>query len=112
MKVEDTRRWDLLRDFTSSQVDVTWKVLCRNKKSFALNYSTSEKGRDIFLKLVREADVLIENFKPGGLEKIGLGPEYLLEVNSALVIVRHAPLCAAIWRTYGRGVGELGILDR
>lgn len=88
LKVEDTRRWDPLRDFTSDKVDVTWKVLCRNKKSLVLNYSTSEKGRDIFLKLVRKADVMIENFKPGGLEKMGLSPEFLLEINPALVIVR------------------------
>lgn len=88
LKVEDVQRWDPLRDFTSNDVDVTWKVLSRNKKSLAINYRTSDAGREILLKLVRESDVLIENYKPGGMEKIGLSPDFLLEVNPRLVIVR------------------------
>ena len=88
IKVEDTRHWDPLRDFTNNNIDVTWKVLSRNKKSIALNYTTSEAGKEVLLKLVREAKVLIENFKPGGMEKFGLGPDYLLEINPKLVIVR------------------------
>lgn len=88
LKIEDTRHWDPLRDFTSNDVDVTWKILSRNKKSVALNFTTSEAGRDILLKLVREASVLIENFKPGDMEKFGLSPDYLLDINPDLVIVR------------------------
>lgn len=88
LKIEDTRRWDPLRDFTCNDKDLTWKILSRNKKSVALNYTSSDKGREILLNMIRNAHVLIENFKPGGMEKFGLSPDYLLEINPKLVIVR------------------------
>ena len=91
LKIEDTRHWDPLRDFTSNDVDVTWKILSRNKKSVALNFTTSEAGRDILLKLVREASVLIENFKPGDMEKFGLSPDYLLDINPCLLYTSPSP---------------------
>ncbi len=64
-----------------------WPTLARNKKSVTANLRT-EKGRDLVLRLLAGADGLIENFKPGTLEKWGLGPDELLTVNPRLIIVR------------------------
>ena len=64
-----------------------WKVISRNKRTVTLNLS-HEAGREMLERLVLEADVLIENFRPGVMEKWGLGPQRLHELNSALVILR------------------------
>ena len=50
-----------------------WKVIARNKRTITLNFSKPE-GQDILRRLVAQADVVIENFRPGVLEKWGLGP--------------------------------------
>ena len=59
----------------------------RNKRSITLNLKTTE-GRSLLLRLIRESDVLVENFPPGALEKMGLGPDAMWEANPGLVIVR------------------------
>lgn len=64
-----------------------WPGISRNKKSVTLNIN-SEKGREIFLKLIKDVDILIENFRPGTLEKWGLSYEVLKEVNKNLIMVR------------------------
>jgi crotonobetainyl-CoA:carnitine CoA-transferase CaiB-like acyl-CoA transferase len=64
-----------------------WKVIARNKRTITLNIGTPE-GQDILCRLVEEADVLIENFRPGVMERWGLGPEQLLAINSRLVMLR------------------------
>jgi crotonobetainyl-CoA:carnitine CoA-transferase CaiB-like acyl-CoA transferase len=64
-----------------------WKVISRNKRAVTLNLS-HPSGREILERLVLEADVLIENFRPGVMEKWGLGPERLHELNPSLVILR------------------------
>ncbi len=64
-----------------------WPTLARNKKSVTANLRL-EPGRDLVRKLVRDADALIENFKPGTLEKWGLGPDELMQINPRLVVVR------------------------
>jgi crotonobetainyl-CoA:carnitine CoA-transferase CaiB-like acyl-CoA transferase len=64
-----------------------WKVLSRNKRTVTADFS-HPAGRKLLLALVRTADVLIENFRPGVLEGWGLGPEQLHAVNPALVILR------------------------
>jgi crotonobetainyl-CoA:carnitine CoA-transferase CaiB-like acyl-CoA transferase len=64
-----------------------WKVIARNKRAITLNLGAPE-GQDILRRLVAEADVVIENFRPGVLEGWGLGPERLLEVNPGLVVLR------------------------
>lgn len=56
----------------------------RNKKSITLNLKT-EEGKDILKKLVSQADVLVENFRPGTMEKLGLGYELLKEINPKLI---------------------------
>src|SRR4051812_24261358 len=57
-----------------------WKIIARNKRAATLVLSRPE-GREILEELVAEADVVIENFRPGVMEKWGLGPERLLEIN-------------------------------
>ena len=64
-----------------------WKVIARNKRAVTLNLS-HPAGREILERLAADADVLIENFRPGVLEKWGLGPRRLHQVNPALVILR------------------------
>ena len=64
-----------------------WKVIARNKRTITLNFSKPE-GQDILRGLVAQADVVIENFRPGVMEKWGLGPEELQNINPALVVLR------------------------
>lgn len=77
------RQWRLLHDGTS----VWWQVQSRNKKSVALDLRT-EAGRADVRRLAAECDVLIENFKPGTLEKWGLGFDDLARDNPGLIMLR------------------------
>jgi formyl-CoA transferase len=77
------RNWRLLQDGTS----VWWQVQSRNKRSIALDLRSAE-GQEIARKLIGEADVLIENFRPGTLEGWGLGWDDLRERNPGLVMLR------------------------
>ncbi|OWS69388.1 formyl-CoA transferase [Polynucleobacter aenigmaticus] len=83
-KVGDAlRKWRLLKDGTS----VWWQVQSRNKRSLSLDLKQAE-AQDIVRTLISEADILIENFRPGTLEGWGLDPERLLELNPKLIILR------------------------
>jgi crotonobetainyl-CoA:carnitine CoA-transferase CaiB-like acyl-CoA transferase len=64
-----------------------WKEISRNKRTIGLHLGHVE-GADVLLDLAHDADVLVENFRPGTLERWGLGPDRLHEVNPGLVIVR------------------------
>jgi formyl-CoA transferase len=77
------RNWRLIKDGTS----VWWQVQSRNKRSIALDLRSAE-GQEIARKLIAEADVLIENFRPGTLEAWGLGWEALSSLNPGLVMLR------------------------
>jgi formyl-CoA transferase len=77
------RQWRLLKDGTS----VWWQVQSRNKRSLALDLKQAE-AQDIVRKLAAEADVLIENFRPGAMESWGLGPEVLQQLNPGLIMLR------------------------
>jgi len=77
------RKWRLLKDGTS----VWWQVQSRNKRSLALDLRTTE-GQDVARRLAAEADVLIENFRPGALEGWNLAPEDLLAANPRLIVLR------------------------
>ena len=77
------RKWRLLKDGTS----VWWQVQSRNKRSVALNLKDPQ-AQEIVRKLAAEADVLIENFRPGAMEGWGLGPDTLLALNPGLVMLR------------------------
>src|SRR5215470_5303893 len=65
----------------------TWKLLGRNKRAVVLDLK-SDDGRDALLRLADTADVLIENFRPGTIERLGLGPDVLLARNPRLVLLR------------------------
>ena len=77
------RKWRIVQDGTS----LWWEIQSRNKRSVCLDLKSPE-GRDVILELAKEADVVIENFKPGTLEKWGLGWETLHEINPKLVMLR------------------------
>ncbi len=77
------RKWRLLHNGTS----VWWQVQSRNKKSVALDLRQAE-GRDMVKRLIAEADVLIENFKPGTLEKWGMDYATLSATNPGLIMLR------------------------
>lgn len=77
------RQWRVLKDGTS----LWWSVQSRNKKSVTLNMK-DPRGREIARKLALDADVIIENYRPGVLEKWGLGFEDLKKDNPAVVMVR------------------------
>ena len=68
-------------------VSLWWAFVGRNKRSVTCKLSTPE-GRDLLKEIIKDKDVLIENFRPGTLEKWGLGPDVLHEINPGLVIVR------------------------
>lgn len=77
------RNWRMLKDGTS----VWWQVQARNKRSVALDLKAPQ-AQEIVRKLALEADVLIENFRPGAMEGWGLGPDALLHLNPRLVMLR------------------------
>ncbi len=77
------RNWRLLKNGTS----VWWQVQSRNKQSVAIDLRQPE-GQDLARQLIAEADVLIENFRPGTLEGWGMGPDALHALNPGLIILR------------------------
>ena len=89
IKVERPVTGDELRNWRlySGNTSMLYRTINRNKKSIVLDLKTA-RGREIVLDLVRHCDVLLENFRPGTLEKWGLGPEELDRVNPELVITR------------------------
>ena len=87
LKIEDPKRGDPLRAWQTNGISVHWKVYSRNKKSVALSLREA-RGRQLFLDLVSTSRVLIENFRPGTLEAMGLSPEDLHRRNPGLIILR------------------------
>ncbi len=77
------RNWRLIKDGTS----VWWQVQSRNKRSIALDLR-SKDGQDIAKRLIKDADVLIENFRPGTLEGWGMSYEELAKDNPGLIMLR------------------------
>jgi formyl-CoA transferase len=77
------RKWRMLKDGTS----VWWQVQSRNKRSLALDLRTAE-GQGIVRQLAQQADVLIENFRPGAMEGWGLAPDDLIAQNPKLIVLR------------------------
>ena len=87
IKVEKPGKGDDLRNWQVNDVAHWWAVYSRNKRSIALNLK-EEEGLKLLKELVKSADVFIENFVPGTLEKWGVGPDKLLELNKNLIILR------------------------
>jgi crotonobetainyl-CoA:carnitine CoA-transferase CaiB-like acyl-CoA transferase len=87
IKVEHPQKGDDLRNWRVEGIEIYWKVYSRNKRSLSLDIKTDE-GKRTLLRLIETADVLVENFVPGTLERWGLGPEVLHARNPGLVILR------------------------
>ncbi len=90
IKVEPPGVPDPLRDWGQAELDgyhFFWTVHARNKKAVTLNLR-EHKGRQLFLELVAHSDVIVENFRPGTLEKWGLGYDVLRQRNRGIVLVR------------------------
>jgi crotonobetainyl-CoA:carnitine CoA-transferase CaiB-like acyl-CoA transferase len=109
LKIEPPKRGDSLRwIYEKDGVGLWYKMEARNKKSLSLDLK-KDRGREIFLQLAADADVVVENFRPGVLERLRIGPETLHEVNPKLVICRLSgwgqtgPYASR--RSYGR-IGE------
>jgi len=90
IKIEDPKTGDPMRQWGRSLpkgLSPWWPVIGRNKRSIGLDLRTAE-GREIARKLIDQADVLIENFRPGTLEKWGMGYETLAAANPRLIVAR------------------------
>jgi crotonobetainyl-CoA:carnitine CoA-transferase CaiB-like acyl-CoA transferase len=91
IKVERPDTGDSLRNMAWKDprdgVGLWWKLANRNKRTIALDLK-DESDREVFIRLVEDAHVVVENFRPGALERLGLGPDRLLAINSGLVITR------------------------
>jgi crotonobetainyl-CoA:carnitine CoA-transferase CaiB-like acyl-CoA transferase len=87
IKIEDPKVGDPLRAWRVKGLSLHWKVYARNKKSLAINLRP-QAGRDALLDLLATSQVLIENYRPGTLEQMGLGPDVLHARNPSLIIVR------------------------
>lgn len=90
IKIEPPGNGDPIRNWRLLDKDGTgywWRSLGRNKKSVTANLRT-ERGREVLRRLLLDADVVIENFKPGTMEKWGLGPEHIKPHNPQLIYTR------------------------
>ncbi|WP_028279754.1 CoA transferase [Arthrobacter sp. H5] len=118
IKIERPRTGDELRNWRlyAGTTSMLYRTVNRNKKSVVLDLRTDE-GRDIVLELAAKSDIVLENFRPGTLEKWGIGPETLNGVNPELILTRisafgqtgplsQRPGFAAVAEAYG-GFREL-----
>lgn len=108
IKVEPPGSGDPMRQWGNGPQKVWWEVIARNKKSVSANLRLPQ-GQELVRGLAMKADILIENFKPGTMEKWGLGPDALHAINPRLIIVRmsgygqHGPYAT---RAGFGGIGE------
>lgn len=90
IKIEQPDVGDPIREWGQAKAEgqsLWWPVLGRNKRTITLNLR-DEEGQQLLRRLVAEADVLLENFRPGTLERWGLSPEELWKINPKLIITR------------------------
>ena len=89
IKIEHPVYGDSLRGHGHQHEDVPlwWKEMSRNKRTIGLNLGRPE-GAEVFLRLAATADVVVENFRPGTLERWGIGPHQLQETNPGLILLR------------------------
>ena len=89
IKIENPRGGDNLRGHgrAANGVPLWWKEVARNKRTVAIDLHTVQ-GAELLKRLVAEADVMVENFRPGTLERWGIGPEVLRAINPGLIILR------------------------
>lgn len=87
IKVEPPEKGDPMRVWGRGKYPLWWTICARNKRCITVNLREKE-GQDIIKKLVEQADIVVENFRPGTLEKWGLGYEDLKAVNKKIILVR------------------------
>ncbi|GAB20022.1 putative CoA-transferase [Gordonia effusa NBRC 100432] len=90
IKVEPPNRPDPIRTWGEAEVDgyrFYWTVHARNKKAITLDLR-SDRGRELLFDLVDTTDIIVENFRPGTLERLGLGYDALRERNRGIILVR------------------------
>ena len=89
IKVEHPENGDHIRAFGMKKdgISLYWKTISRNKRAITLNLKHPD-GQDVLKRLVEQADVVVENFRPGTLEKWGIGYDVLAKVNPGLVMLR------------------------
>ncbi|MFM7348862.1 MAG: CaiB/BaiF CoA transferase family protein [Erythrobacter sp.] len=87
VKIEPPGVGDPMRLWGQGAEKVQWEVIARNKRSVTLNLRVPE-GQALARRLIAQADVLIENFKPGTLERWGMAPEALMTENPGLIVAR------------------------
>lgn len=87
IKIEPPGKGDPMREWGHGGHGLWWEVIARNKKSVSIDLR-QEQGRDLVRALVAKADILIENFRPGTLEKWNLAPAQLQAINPRLIITR------------------------
>lgn len=87
IKLEPPGQGDPMRVWGRGDYPLWWEVVARNKRAVSCNLRLAE-GQQLARDLIAKADILIENFRPGTLEKWGLAPETLHELNPGLIIVR------------------------
>ena len=97
------RRWGVLDDGRS----LWWPSIARNKRSVAVNLR-DERGRDVVRRIAEHVDVVLENFKPGTLERWGLGYEALAAANPAVVLVHVSGYGQTGPRAHEPGFGAIG----
>lgn len=87
VKIEPPKVGDPMRQWGNGEHKVWWEVIGRNKRSVSVNLRVAE-GQELARRLLADADIMIENFKPGTMEKWGLDPASLHAMNPGLIIVR------------------------
>jgi formyl-CoA transferase len=110
IKIEQPKVGDPMREWGREKphgLSLWWPVVGRNKKSVTLNVRESE-GQDIVRALVERSDILIENFRPGTMEKWGLGYEELARINPRLIMIRVSGFGQTGPRSGEAGFGSIG----
>ena len=87
IKVEPPGKGDPMREWGRDGYPLWWKVCARNKRCITANLREKE-GQDIIRQLVKEADFVLENFRPGTMERWGLGYEDLKKINPKIIMIR------------------------
>lgn len=87
IKIEPPGKGDPLRDWGADGISVQWKIYARNKRSIVMNLRDA-RAKALLLDMAEGADVFVENFRTGGLEKMGLAPKMLWARNPGLIILR------------------------
>ena len=110
IKIEQPKVGDPMREWGREKPhgqSLWWPVVARNKKSVTLNVREKE-AQDILRDLVAQSDILIENFRPGTMEKWGLGYEALSAINPRLIMIRVSGFGQSGPRSSEAGFGSIG----